>query len=150
MGLLWFRRSKAKETEEVAPSPVPAAPGQARAPLRLHGLLLLNLRPSDGPEHIEKAPPLGGRDEVIVALQALAPGITFDAAGRAEYRRDNYRLSIDLGRADPVPAAVAAADGDTAVDLLRLLMERQGWRAYVPKAGVFVEPDALDLFGVSD
>jgi hypothetical protein len=36
------------------------------------------------------------------------------------------------------------------VDLLRLLMERHGWRAYVPKAGVFVEPDALDLFGLSD
>ena len=149
MGLLWFRRSKAKETEEVPPT-VPAAPGPARVPLRLRGLLLLNLRPSDGPDQIEKAPPLGGRDEVIVALQALAPGITFDAAGRAEYRRENYRLSIDLGRGDPVPAAVAAADGDTAVDLLRLLMERQGWRAYVPKAGVFVEPDALDLFGLSD
>jgi hypothetical protein len=150
MGLLWFRRSKAKETEEVAPHPAPAAPGPARVRLRLRGLLLLNLKPSDGPEHIEKAPPLGGRDEVIVALQALAPGITFDAEGRAEYRRDNYRLSIDLGRGDPVPAAVAGAEGDTAVDLLRLLMERQGWRAYVPKAGVFVEPDALDLFGLSE
>jgi len=150
MGLLWFRRSKAKETEDVAAQPVPVAPGQARVPLRLRGLLLLNLGPSDGPEQIEKAPPLGGRDEVIVALQALAPDITFDADGRAEYRRDNYRLSIDLGRGDPVPAAVAAAEGDTAVDLLRLLMERQGWRAYVPKAGVFVEPDALDLFGLSD
>src|SRR5688572_20383838 len=150
MGLLWFRRSKARSTEDVAAQPVPTAPGQARVPLRLRGLLLLNLGPSDGPEQIEKAPPLGGRDEVIVALQALAPDITFDADGRAEYRRDNYRLSIDLGRGDPVPAAVAAAEGDTAVDLLRLLMERQGWRAYVPKAGVFVEPDALDLFGLSD
>jgi hypothetical protein len=36
------------------------------------------------------------------------------------------------------------------VDLLRVLMERKGWRACVPKAGVFVEPNALDLFGISD
>jgi hypothetical protein len=87
---------------------------------------------------------------VIAALQALAPGIAFDAEGRADLRHHDYRLSIDLGRGNPVHAAVAAAEGDTAVDLLRLLMERKGWRAYVPKAGVFVEPDALDLFGLSD
>ena len=30
------------------------------------------------------------------------------------------------------------------------VLEREGWRAYAPKAGVFVEPDALDLFGLSD
>ena len=103
MGLLWFRRSKAKETEEVPPT-VPAAPGPARVPLRLRGLLLLNLRPSDGPEHIEKAPPLGGRDEVIVALQALAPGITFDANGRAEYRKGLESILRDL------PALAAKCD----------------------------------------
>jgi hypothetical protein len=151
MGLLWFRRSKAKEMEDVAPHhPAPPAPRQARVPLRLRGLLLLNLQPSDGPEQIEKAPPLGRRDEVIAALQAVAPGIAFDADGRADYRQHDYRLSIDLGRGSPVHAAVATAEGDAAVDLLRLLMERKGWRAYVPKAGVFVEPDALDLFGLSD
>jgi hypothetical protein len=31
-----------------------------------------------------------------------------------------------------------------------MVMEREGWRAYVPKSGVFVEADALDLFSLSD
>ena len=150
MGLLWFRRSKAKEVEPVAPPPPPAAPPRARVPLRVRGLLLLNLRPNDGLEQIETAPPLGRRDEVIAALQSLAPGMSFDADGRGELREHDYRLIIDLGRGPLVHAAVVEAEGDGAVDLLRSVMERAGWRAYVPKAGVFVEPDALDLFGLTD
>ena len=112
MGLLWFRRSKAKATPPVpaAPpaepafAPPPAAPpraaaasGQVRVPLRLRGLLLLNLKPADGVEQIEKAPPLGRRDEVIMALQGVAPGISFDADGKADYIETDYRLTIDLG-----------------------------------------------------
>jgi hypothetical protein len=165
MGLLWFRRSKAKAApppeeappapqDEPAPSRAPSAapPGtsQARVPLRLRGLLLLNLKPTDGLEQIETAPPLGRRDEVIMALQGVAPGMSFDADGRADYIEHDYRLTIDLGRGNPVHTAVAAAEGDTGVELLRAVMEREGWRAYAPKAGVFVEPDALDLFGLSD
>jgi len=164
MGLLWFRRSKAKATPPVEAPPAepayvppPAAPpraaaasGQVRVPLRLRGLLLLNLKPGDGVEQIENAPPLGRRDEVIMALQGVAPGISFDADGKADYIETDYRLTIDLGRGNPVHTAVAAAEGDTAVELLRAVMEREGWRAYAPKAGVFVEPDALDLFGLSD
>jgi hypothetical protein len=167
MGLLWFRRSKSKETPpapEAPPVEPPAAPpaaampppmppamtAQVRVPLRLRGLLLLNLKPDDGLEQIETAPPLGRRDEVIMALQGVAPGMSFDAAGRADYVAEDYRLTIDLGPGNPVHTAVAAAEGDTGVELLRAVMEREGWRAYVPKAGVFVEPDALDLFGLSD
>ena len=161
MGLLWFRRSKAKQTPpapEEPPAPlasaVPPAPSgmsaQVRVPLRLRGLLLLNLKPTDGLDEIENAPPLGRRDEVIMALQGVAPGMSFDADGRADYVDRDYRLTIDLGRGNPVHTAVAAAEGDTAVELLRAVMEREGWRAYAPKAGVFVEPDALDLFGLSD
>jgi hypothetical protein len=167
MGLLWFRRSKTKETQpppepppaqEVAPPstfapsspPADEAAGQTRLPLRLRGLLLLNLKPTDGVEQIEKAPPLGRRDEVIMALQGVAPGISFDADGRADYVEQDCRLTIDLGRANPVHAAVAAAEGDTAVELLRSVMEREGWRAYAPRAGVFIESESLDLFGLSD
>jgi hypothetical protein len=150
MGLLWFRRSKAKEVEQVAPRPAPAAPPRARVPLRVRGLLLLNLKPNDGLQQIETAPPLGRRDEVIAILQSVAPGITFDAGGRGELREHDYRLIIDLGHGPLVHTAVVAAEGDGAVDLLRWVMERAGWRAYVPKAGVFVEPDALDLFGLAD
>jgi hypothetical protein len=165
MGLLWFRRSKAKGTPpapeappaepasappRAAPPPAAAASGQVRVPLRLRGLLLLNLKPGDGVEQIENAPPLGRRDEVIMALQGVAPGMSFDADGKADYIETDYRLTIDLGRGNPVHTAVAAAEGDSAVELLRAVMEREGWRAYAPKAGVFVEPDALDLFGLSD
>jgi len=164
MGLLWFRRSKAKQTPPVpetppaeqayappaGPSHTSTAPGQVRVPLRLRGLLLLNLKPGDGLEQIENAPPLGRRDEVIMALQGVAPGMSFDADGKADYVETDYRLTIDLGRGNPVHTAVAAAEGDTAVELLRAVMEREGWRAYAPKAGVFIEPDALDLFGLSE
>jgi hypothetical protein len=45
---------------------------------------------------------------------------------------------------------VAAVEGDTGLELLRTLLQHQGWRAYAPKAGVFIEPDALDLFALPD
>jgi hypothetical protein len=150
MGLLWFRRSKVKDVAQVAPRQAAAAPPRARVPLQVRRLLLLNLKPNDGLGQIETAPPLGRRDQVIAALQVVVPGMTFDADGRGELRAHDCRLMIDLGRGNPVHAAVVAAEGDAAVDLLRSVMERAGWRAYVPKAGVFVEPDALDLFGLTD
>ena len=112
--------------------------------------MLLNLRPNDGLEQIETAPPLGRRDQVMAALQNAVPGMTFDAEGRGELREPDCRLMIDLGRGALVHTAVVAAEGDAAVDLLRSIMERARWRAYVPKAGVFVEPDALDLFALTD
>src|SRR5262245_16249168 len=150
MGLLWFRRSKAKEAERPAPAPAPPALPRPRSPLRVRGLLLLNLKPRDGLDQIETAPPLGAPDEVIAALQSIVPGLTFDGNGQGELREHDYSLTIDLGRGALVHAAVVAAEGDGGVDLLRLVMERAGWRAYVPKAGVFVEPDALDLFALTD
>jgi hypothetical protein len=150
MALLWFRRSKAKDVEHVAPAPAPAAPPRPRVPLRVRGLLLLNLRPNDGVDQIETAPPLGRRDQVMAALQNAVPGMRFDADGRGELSEHDYRLMIDLGRGAVAHTAVVAAEGDAAVDLLRTIMERARWRAYVPKAGVFVEPDALDLFALTD
>jgi hypothetical protein len=146
----WFRRSKAKEAEHVAAAPAAAAPPRPRVPLRVRGLLLLNLRPNDGVDQIETAPPLGRRDQVMAALQNAVPGLRFDADGRGELSEHDYRLMIDLGRDAVAHTAVVAAEGDAAVDLLRTIMERARWRAYVPKAGVFVEPDALDLFALTD
>lgn len=147
MGLLWFRRSRQKE-EKPEPEPPPIFARQSRAPLRLGGLLLLNLGPRDGLDQIEKAPPLGSRDEVMTTVQASIPGMLFDAEGKGELSGSDHRVSIDLGREPQVHAAVAAVEGETGIELLRTVLEREGWRAYAPRAGVFIEPDALDLFAL--
>jgi hypothetical protein len=149
MGLLWFRRSRGKETKQEPEVPA-SAPMQARMPLKLRGLLLLNLKPTDGVDDIENAPPLGSRDDVITALQGWIPGIAFDAEGKGEVAAPDHRLAIDVGRHAEVHAAVASAEGDTAIELLRSVIEREGWRVYAPKAGVFIEPGALDLFALPD
>ena len=154
MALLWFRRSRKNGPKPQAePEAQPEAgqeggPRQARAPLRIRGLLLLNLGPTDGTGQIETAPPLGRRDEVIRSLQGA--GMQFDDDGRGEVTGVDHRIAIDIGRDDPVPAAVAAAEGDAGIELLRTLLESQRWRAYAPRAGVFIEPDALDLFALPD
>ena len=150
MGLLWFRRSRGKEAKQEPEAQPVAAPSQARVPLKLRGLLLLKLKPSDGIDQIEYAPPLGDRDSVVRALESWVPGISFDAEGKGELAGSDYRLSLDLGRHPQVHAAVAAAEGDAAIEMLRALLERGGWRAYAPRANVFIEPDALDLFALPE
>ena len=147
MSLLWFRRSRKGEPK----TPQQAAPPeQHRAPLRIRGLLLLNLGPADGTEQIENAPPLGNREQVVRSVAAAAPGITFDAAGRGELRGSDHHITIDLGRDDLVHAVVASAEGPVGIEALRRLLQREGWRAYAPRVGVFIEPDALDLFALPD
>jgi hypothetical protein len=150
MGLLWFRRSRGKETKPEPEVQSDARQFQARVPLKLRGLLLLKLRPNDGLDQIEKAPPLGSRQEVIRVLQDCIPGISFDAQGKGEVSAADHRLMLDIGSQAQVHAAVASAEGDTAIELLRSVLEREGWRAYAPRAGVFIEPDALDLFALPD
>jgi hypothetical protein len=150
MGLLWFRRSRGKDTK---PEPeVQAEPPrfQQRVPLKLRGLLLLKLQPGDGLDQIENAPPLGSREDVIGVLQDWIPGISFDAHGKGEVSAADHRLSLDIGPQPQVHAAVVSAEGEIALELLRSVLEREGWRAYAPKAGVFIEPDALDLFALPD
>ena len=150
MGLLWFRRSRSKEAKQEPEAPQSPVPAQTRVPLRLRGLLLLNLKPSDGVDEIENAPPLGDRETVISSVQSLVPGIWFDAEGKGEVEGTDHRLSLDLGRHPQVHAAVASAEGDAAIEMLRGLLARKGWRAYAPRANVFIEPDALDLFALPE
>jgi hypothetical protein len=150
MGLLWFRRSRGKDTK---PEPeVLAEPPQLqqRVPVKLRGLLLLKLQPDDGLHQIENAPPLGQREDVIRALQGWIPGISFDAQGKGEVSAADHRLALDIGAQPQVHAAVASAEGEAALELLRSVLEQERWRAYAPKAGVFIEPDALDLFALPD
>jgi hypothetical protein len=150
MGLLWFRRSRRNDPKEEPPveEPAPAA-RQEPAPLRIRGLLLLNLQPSDGRDRIEAAPPLGSRREVVSTIQGAVPGIQF-SDGRGELAAVDHRITFDLGAHDPVQAAVAAAEGDAGVEMLGALLRRTGWRAYAVRAGVFIDPDALELFALQD
>ena len=154
MSLLWFKRSRKGEPktqqQESSTAPPAAPPALQRAPLRIRGLLLLNLQPTDGTEQIENAPPLGNREHVVRSVAAAAPGITFDAAGRGELRGNDHHITIDLGRDELVHAAVASAEGHIGIEALRRLLQREGWRAYAPRVGVFIEPDALDLFALPD
>jgi hypothetical protein len=150
MSLLWFRRSKRAEERpepDAAPVEVGAPPVQARLPLHIRNLLLLNLQAADGADQIESAPPLGRRTDVVSAIRTAVPGIEFDA-GRGELANSDGRVTIDLGPDETVHAAVAAAEGDSGIEWLRGLLEQCRWRAYAPKAGVFVAPEALDLFAL--
>jgi hypothetical protein len=151
MGLSWFRRSRRNDAK---PKPEPAAEmpvssRQVRAPLRIRGLLLLNLQPADGTAHIETAPPLGSRARVIGAIEAVVPGIRF-TDGHGELTGEGHHVTLDLGADDPVHALVAAAEGDGGLEILIALLRETGWRAYAPRSGVFIEPDALDLFALPD
>ena len=142
MGLLWFRRARRDEPKaRPAASEAPAA-GPERPP-RIGGLLLLNLQPADGPAQIEHAPPLGTRDVVVTAIQTLVPGIRFDAAGHGVLQGSDHRLTIEIGAGGIVQAAVAAAEGETGVELLRTLVHNQAWRIYAPRRGVFIDSPAL-------
>ena len=63
-----------------------------------------------------KAPPLGPREDVIRALQDWIPGISFDAQGKGEVSAADHRLALDIGPLTQVHAAVASAEGDTAIE----------------------------------
>ena len=151
MGLLWFRRrGKSSKPAQESDSPFTlgaSTPRQAQAPLVIRGLMFVNLRPTDGPAELEKAPPLGSRDSVIRTLGNTLPGITF-AGNEGVLASRDHRVSIDLGPHDPVHAIVVSAEGSEGIDLLRTLLQRAGWRAYKPRDGVFIEPDTLDLFAL--
>lgn len=151
MSLLWFRRKRdeTKRDAEVAADATVQPRSQTRSPLRIRHLLLLNLAPADTAAHIETAPPLGSRDEVIRTIGEAIPGIRFDGAA-GEAGGDGHRVTVDIGRDDPVHAAVATAEGDAGLALLQQLLERTRWRAYAPREGKFIEPDALDLFALSE
>jgi hypothetical protein len=149
MGLSWFRRSRRNDAKQASAVDMPALSRQARAPLRIRGLLVLNLQPADGIAQIETAPPLGSRAGVIDAIAAVVPGIRF-TDGHGELAGEGHHVTLDLGAGDPVHALVAAAEGDGGIEMLIALLRQTGWRAYAPRAGVFIEPDALDLFALPD
>jgi hypothetical protein len=122
-----------------AERPSPPALSQA---VTLPRLLLLNLPAGAGPDAVETAPPLGGREQVIEILRGVVPDLAISANRRALYRDDNS-LRLDLGAADTVATTVVEARGEPGAALVKEILLMTGWRAFAPKTGLFVSGDEL-------
>jgi len=135
-----FRKGRRTELD-LAPAaePVLATETVVTAPVRLRGLLLLNLAPGANAADIEYAPPLGNRDEVIERIAQAIGGIQFDARGRGVLRVPEVAAIIDVGRAEVVSSATAGAEGAAGAAAIARLLAETGWRAYVPIEGRFLE-----------
>jgi hypothetical protein len=118
--------------------------------VRLPRVMLLKLDSSAGPEAIEMAPPLGTKDDVTALLREVFPDLEIDQAGRGAHEGPDHALAVDLGRDDTVYTAILDARGQTGITALRWVLETTGWRAFVPKAGRFVEADALEDLAIHD
>jgi hypothetical protein len=108
-------------------------------PIRLRGLLLVNLAPGTGVADIEYAPPLGIRAEVIAQITDAIEGMQFDARGRGTLRVPEVTAIVDVGRCEIVSSAIAGADGARGAAAIRQLLAATGWRAYMPAKGHFYE-----------
>jgi hypothetical protein len=109
----------------------------------LPGLLLLNLDVSAGPESIESAPPLGARADIVAILSGVIPDLHADHGPRRLTRPDGA-VRLDLGLHDPVPTVVVEARGQGGIALVKEVLLMTGWRAFVPKTGLFVSVDDLE------
>ena len=118
--------------------------------VRLPRVMLLKLDSSAGPEAIEMAPPLGTKDDVTALLREVFPDLQIDQAGRGAHEGPDHALAVDLGRDDTVYTAILDARGQTGITALRWVLETTGWRAFVPKAGRFVEADGLEELIIRD
>ena len=121
MGLLWFRRSKAKEIRSSGRSlsagrPEPGA-GAAAAAWTAAAQPQAERRSRTDRERRRRS---DSRDEVIAALQARRPGITFDADGRGELIGRPIIASASIsGAATRCMPRWRPRKGDTAIELLR-------------------------------
>jgi hypothetical protein len=121
-----------------------AAKVPATAP-RLPKLLLLKLEVDATPENVENAPPLGSRRDVVEILSGVIQDLEM-SKGTVLARPDGS-LILDLGPDDPVPAVVIDARGEAGVALVKEVLLMTGWRAFVPKTGLFVTVHELNALG---
>jgi hypothetical protein len=119
-----------------------AGAGPAPAGARTPRLLLLNVDRSAGPDAIERAPPLGGRQEVVEILRGVVPDLRTGSASHLLVRPDGS-LTLDLGIHDPIPTVVMDARSEGGVALVKEILRMTGWRAFSPKTGLFVTADDL-------
>jgi hypothetical protein len=106
-------------------------------------LLLLNLEVTATPDCVEKAPPLGSRRELIQILSGVITDLDLSPTGYVLTRPDGS-LTLDLGPHDPIPTVVVDARGEAGVALVKEVLLMTGWRAFVPKTGLFVTVTDLD------
>lgn len=130
------------ELPEPAQAPRPGAAANV-VPVSLPRLLLLALDVSAGPDAIETAPPLGSHAEVVAILRGVIPDLVVDHL-HAVLARPDGSVRIALGPDDPVPTAVLEARGEAGVALVKEVLLMTGWRAFVPKAGLFVSAGDLE------
>lgn len=105
-------------------------------------VLLLALGASAGPEAVETAPPLGARHDVIRRVCEIVPDLHTGHASRILARADSS-LTLDTGDADPIATIIVDTRGEGGVALLQEILLITGWRAFVPKTGMFVTLDEL-------
>jgi hypothetical protein len=125
-----------------AVTPVTESPAPVM-PLKLRGLMLLNLPRNAGVEAIEVAPPLGNRADVVRKLEETLPDLGIDDSGRGTFNRPDCTISVALGTSEPVATAVLDAQGEGALTRIRALLEATGWRVFAPRRGVFVDAGQL-------
>ena len=125
---------------ETTHRPAPSATVRVR-------VMLLNLPAHAGPEAIETAAPLGSGADVVAALTRAAPGLHFEASGRAAVDGPDCVLAVDIGPTDPVQTAVIDAQGTGALTILQRILERTRWRAFEPKTGKFLSTERLPSAG---
>lgn len=121
-----------------------------RLDIRLPSIMLLNLPPDADERHVETAPPLGGRAAVIERLREILPDLEPGPAGRTRYTGPDHDLTIDVGALDVVHTVVIDAAGATGVSMVGWLLDSTGWRAFVPKAGRFVDAGALEALAAGE
>lgn len=142
---LVLHRRRRRPRSGAPAGPLVPAPRPAGEPSAFRGLMVLNLPAAATAAMIENAPPLGTRQHVVQTLRAAIPGLVADDRGRCVLVRPDCSVSIDLGRDEPVATAVVDAEGIAARAVLRATLEATGWRLFVPRRGVFFDPDRLDV-----
>jgi hypothetical protein len=122
---------------------VESDPREPRVTVMLPKLLLLNVDVLAGPEAVESAAPLGGRNDVTAILAGVIPGLESVGGTRVLARADGS-IKLDIGTQDPVATVVAEVHGQAGVALIKELLLMTGWRAFAPKTGLFVSTEDLE------
>ena len=107
--------------------------------------MLLNVDPAADAGAVEHAPPIGVRSEVARRIADVFPGFRVDGEGRGTVRVEDWSLALHLGRDEKVWTVTVEARGEGTIDALETLAAATGWRIFVPKRGVFVDPGDLRM-----